>query len=81
MSSQDSIKLLTSILFDKFGKVALTPTETAQVLGRSIDGLKKDRQNGEGLPYVRLNNKPYGKPLYSINAIAKFLVEKEIKVF
>lgn len=81
MSNLENTKLITSLLFDKFQKVVLLPKEAAMILGRSEEALKKDRLDAIGIPFTRLNNKPSGKPLYSITAIAKHLVESEVKTF
>jgi len=79
MSNNENTKLISSLLFEKFQKVVLLPKEAAAILGRSEEALKKDRAEATGIPFTRLNNKPSGKPLYSITAIAKHLVENEIK--
>ena len=78
----DDYKLISTLLFDKFGKVALSPKETATLFDNKTEAsLKKDREDGIGIPYTRLNGKERGKPLYSITAIAKTIVDNEIKIF
>jgi hypothetical protein len=80
MSKKEDIEILIRILFDKFGKISLTPTETGKLIGRSPETLKKDRLAGIGLPFTRLNGKEAGKPLYNITTLAKHLVESEVKI-
>ena len=81
MDRNQDIKIMTSLLFDRFQKIALNPEETASIIGRSEDYLKKDREEAIGIPYTRLNGKEKGKPLYNITAIAKALIENEKRVF
>lgn len=81
IQNQEDYKLISTFLFEKFSKVALTPKETASVLGRTEAGLKKDREEEIGIPFTRINGKEKGKPLYSITAIAKTIVENQIKIF
>lgn len=80
MDKNQDIKIMTSLLFDRFQKIALNAEETASVIGRSEDYLKKDREEATGIPCTRLNGKEKGKPLYNITAIAKALIENEKKV-
>ena len=80
MEKYQDFKIMTSLLFDRFQKIALNPEETASIIGRSEDYLKKDREEAIGIPYTRLNGKEKGKPLYNITAIAKALIENEKKV-
>ena len=80
MDKNQDIKIMTSLLFDRFQKITLNAEETASVIGRSEDYLKKDREEAIGIPYTRLNGKEKGKPLYNITAITKTLVENEKKV-
>lgn len=74
-------EIMAKFLFDKFGKLTLSPEEAASALGTSPKNLEKDRGEAIGIPYTRRNNKPKGQVLYSITAIAKTLVENEVKVF
>lgn len=80
MDKNQDIKIMTSLLFDRFQKIALNAEETAAIIGRSEDYLKKDREEAIGIPYTRLNGKERGKPLYIITTIAKTLIENEKKV-
>jgi hypothetical protein len=80
MDKNQDIKIMTNLLFDRFQKITLNAEETASVIGRSEDYLKKDREEAIGIPYTRLNGKEKGKPLYNITAIAKALIENEKKV-
>lgn len=76
-----AIKILVSVLFDKHGKIALSPKEVAEVIGKTEATLKKDREENIGIPYTRINGKEKGKPLYTLTAIAKALVDNEVKIF
>lgn len=80
ISKDQDIKILVSVLFDKHGKITLSPKEVAEILGISESTLEKDRAESIGLPYTRINNKEKGKPLYTLTAIAKTLVDNEIKI-
>lgn len=75
------IKILVSILFNKHGKIALSPKEVAELIGKTEATLKKDREENIGIPYTRINGKEKGKPLYTLTAIAKTLVDNEVKIF
>ncbi|PHO10297.1 hypothetical protein CPG37_04425 [Malaciobacter canalis] len=81
IEKEQEYKLISSFLFEKFNKIALTPKETAAILGRTEAGLKKDREEEIGIPFTRLNRKEKGKPLYSITAIARTIVDNQIKIF
>lgn len=80
MDRNNDIKIISSILFERFQKIALNAQETASIIGKSEDYLKKDREQATGIPYVRLSGKNRSKPLYSITSIAKALIENEKKV-
>lgn len=79
MSKPVDKELMSRILFDKYGKIALLPKEAAEVLGVSEDALKKDRQEAIGIPFTRRNNKENGTPLYNITSIANLLIDNESK--
>lgn len=70
---------LSKLLFDKFGKVTLDEDETAAILGCSDKVLQKDRGEAVGIPYTRRNGKERGQVMYSITAIAKHLIDNQIK--
>lgn len=80
MNSNEEIKILTEMLFNKFNKITLSAKETAEVLGISEEALKDDRQNASGIAFTRRNRKEHGKPLYSITAIAKHMVINQVRV-
>ena len=81
ITKDQDIKLLVTVLFDKHGKIALSPKEVATIIGKTEATLKKDREENIGIPYTRVNNKEKGKPLYTLTAIAKTLVDNEVKIF
>ena len=74
------IEIMSKLLFDKFGKIALSASETASILGVcSVKSLEKDRSEAIGIPYTRRNNKEQGQVMYSVTAIAKALIENQKK--
>lgn len=79
MSKVEDSKLLAEIIAKQTGKVVLDTEEAAQILGVSKRTLEEDRAAAIGIPFTRLNNKPQGKPLYSIIAIAKQIIGNETK--
>lgn len=79
MSKFEDSKILAEIIAKQTGKVVLDTEEAAQILGISKRTLEEDRAAAIGIPFTRLNNKPQGKPLYSIIAIAKQIIENETK--
>lgn len=79
--NSDDYKTISGFLFERFGKITLNPKETAEVIGKTESGLKKDREEGVGIPYTRINGKDKGKPLYSVTAIAKTIIDNQIKIF
>jgi hypothetical protein len=70
---------LSKLLFERFGKVTLNEDETAAVLGCSEKILQKDRAEARGIAYSRRNGKERGQIMYSITAIAKHLIDNQIK--
>ena len=79
MSKLEDSKILAEIIAKQTGKVVLDTEEAAQILGVSKRTLEEDRAESIGIPFTRLNNKPKGKPLYSVIEIAKQIVENEAK--
>ena len=57
MNSNEEIKILTEMLFNKFNKITLSAKETAEVLGISEEAHKDDRQNASGIVFTRRNRK------------------------
>ncbi|MGE4444691.1 MAG: hypothetical protein AB7E37_06980 [Candidatus Altimarinota bacterium] len=73
-------EILARILSDIFGKIALSPEETASVIGEcSVKTLEADRSEGIGIPFTRRNNKEKGQVMYAVTAIAKTLIDNERK--
>ena len=79
MSKLEDSRTLASIIAQQTGKIVLDTEEAAKILGVSKRTLEEDRAESIGIPFTRLNNKPKGKPLYSVIAIAKQIVENEAK--
>ena len=74
------IEMMTRLLFEKFGKIALNVEEAACILGINVKSLEKDRAEGIGIPYTRRNNKERGQVMYAITSIAKAIIENQKKV-
>ena len=72
-------EVLSKLLFDKFGKLTLSEDETSLVLGCSNKALQKDRSESIGIPFTKRNGKERGQIMYSVTAIAKHLIENQIK--
>lgn len=70
---------LLQLLFNKYGKVQLTPTETAEAIGRSAIMLQKDRMAGVGLQYVKVGKQKSAKVYYPLSEIVNFLENNQIK--
>ena len=70
---------LLQILFDKYGKAQLTPQETAEVTGRSVIMLQKDRMAGIGLRYVKVGKQKSAKVYYPLTEIINFLENNQIQ--
>lgn len=80
INEKDSIKIKVDLLFSKYGKIALTARETAEILGTTEKVLETGRLNSTGIPYSRLNGTERGSPLYDIVNIAIELKKKQIKI-
>ena len=79
MNSIHDQEIMAKLIFEKYGKIALTPAEAAEVLGTASKTLESDRAEAIGIPYTRRNGKEKGQILYSITAIAKTLIENQKK--
>jgi hypothetical protein len=72
-------EVLSKLLFEKFEKVTLDENETSSVIGCSNKALQKDRSEATGIPYTRRNGKERGQIMYSVTAIAKHLIDNQMK--
>jgi hypothetical protein len=70
---------LLQILFNKYGKAQLSPTETVEVTGRSHSMLQKDRTDGVGIEYIKVGKGTSAKVFYPIASIVAFLENNTIK--
>ena len=70
---------LLQLLFNKYGKVQLTPQETAEATGRSAIMLQKDRMAGIGLQYVKVGKQKSAKVYYPLQEIVNFLENNQVK--
>lgn len=75
------INLLAYMIFLSIGSLVITAQQTAVFTMRSEISLKRDREEGIGIPYVKLG-KQLGsdKVLYGIYDVAKFIVSRKSKV-
>ncbi|MDD2887299.1 MAG: hypothetical protein PHY66_05815 [Aliarcobacter sp.] len=72
-------EILAKILADKYGKIALNEEETAIIIGCSKKALEEDRRKAIGIPFSRRTGKERGQVMYTITAIAKHLINNQIK--
>lgn len=70
---------LLQLLFEKYGKVQLTPDETEEVTGRSKIMLQKDRMAGVGLRYIKVGKQKSAKVYYPLTEIVNFLENNQVK--
>lgn len=66
-------------LLNRFQKVQLTPSETSEITGRSIQMLQKDRTDGVGIEYIKMGKGKNSKVFYPIKSIADFLENNTVK--
>ena len=75
------VKVLVNVLFDEFKSLTIPPKPTAKLVTRSESSLKRDRDEGIGIPVTKVGRQQGSdKTLYSIYDIAKFLVARKTKV-
>ena len=70
---------LLQILFNKYGKVQLSPDETSEATGRSKIMLQKDRMAGVGLRYVKVGKQKSAKVYYPLTEIVNFLENNQVQ--
>lgn len=75
----DTKKELIDLLFSRYGKVMLSPDETAEVTGRSKIMLQKDRMAGVGLGYVKVGKQKSARVYYPLINIIDFICIQDIK--
>lgn len=68
----------TELLFAKYGTLALTEEQTAEVVNRGKHSLTRDRQSGKGISFVRQGDKPNSPVRYPIDEIAKYLEDNKV---
>jgi len=75
------VKILVNVLFDEFKSLTIPPEPTAKLVTRSESSLKRDRDEGTGIPVTKVGRQQGSdKTLYSIYDIAKFLASRKTKV-
>ena len=81
MKEDKEIKVLVNVLFEEFKSLTIPPKPTAKVVPRSEFSLKRDRDEGIGIPYTKVGKQTGSdKVLYNIYDIAKFIVSRKTKV-
>ena len=70
---------LLEILFNKYGTVQLSPTQTAEATKRSIYSLRDDRKAGIGIGYIKIGKGQSGKIYYPLQEIVNFLDNNTVK--
>jgi len=76
MESQDEIKFLAKMLFEKYNTLALDTNVAAEIVGKSAITLKLDRAESKGISYSRVGR--FIK--YSVTDIATYLVGQRQQV-
>lgn len=76
MESQDEIKFLAKMLFDKYNTLALDTKTTGLIVGKAEITLKTDRAESRGMPYSKMGH----LVKYSVTDIAAYLVQQRQKV-
>jgi len=75
------VKTLSELLFEKYKKLTLNTTETAQSIDRSAISLSRDRAAGVGIPFTKLGRgNGSDRVMYNIYDIAKFIVSRKTRV-
>ena len=78
---ETEVKILVNVLFQEYKSLTLPPVQTAKVVPRSEFSLKRDRDEGIGIPYTKVGKQTGSdKVLYNIYDIAKFIVSRKTKV-
>ena len=78
---ETEVKVLVNVLFQEYKSLTIPPKPTAKVVTRSESSLKRDRDEGIGIPVTKVGRQQGSdKTLYSIYDIAKFLVARKTKV-
>ncbi len=81
MKQDKEIKVLVDVLFEEYKSLTIPPEPTAKVVTRSEFSLKRDRDEGIGIPFTKVGKQTGSdKILYSIYDIASFVVSRKTKV-
>jgi hypothetical protein len=73
--------MYANILFNEFGKLLLNTEETAAMINRSVISLKRDRNEGVGIPVTYVGKgKGSDRAYYSVHDISKFIASRKRKV-
>lgn len=67
-------KMITEMLFNKYGALELSRGETATVLGISTSTLDRLLKEGKGPKWSKKGNKHNSRVVYAIDHIADYLV-------
>ena len=77
----EEVKVLVNVLFGEFKSLTISPELTSRVTKRSEVSLKRDRDEGIGIPFSKLGKQTGSdRVLYNIYDVAKFIVSRKSKV-
>ncbi len=71
-------KMITEMLFRKYGSLELSRGETATVLGISTSTLDRLLKDGTGPKWSKKGNQRNGRVVYAIDHIADYMVTQVI---
>lgn len=75
------VKILVNVLFQEYKSLTIPPKPTAKVVTRSEISLKRDREEGIGIPFTKVGKQAGSdKILYNIFDIASFVVSRKTRV-
>ncbi len=78
---ETEVKILVNVIFDEFKSLTIPPKPTAKLVTRSEISLKRDREEGIGIPFTKVGKQTGSdKILYNIFDIASFVVSRKTKV-
>ncbi len=81
LKQDTEVKVLVNVLFEEFKSLTILPEPTSRITKRSEISLRRDRDEGIGIPFTKLGKqRGSDKVLYNIYDVAKFVVSRKSKV-
>ncbi len=81
IKQETEVKVLVNVLFGEFKSITIPPEPTARITKRSEISLKRDRDQGIGIPFTKLGKQTGSdRVLYNIYDVVKFVVSRKSKV-